>query len=298
MASLMSLQAISIHLGIDFYGSCFSPDKKARIDGWIIGQPFHAYFEDAETAKPITAEIYIDWIHWLRYITCSRVRQLDRFEKRYRQIGLMYHKIPYQVRHSDNSHSSNRGRRYIYNSITNLVLARLSQILESDRPRSQQALNSFLPWKPIEQTTKSIMAQINTLPVQSHSHDLASLKRSMENIQREIESLTRELNTLNATLIWLRNKVGQLNLIASTAASLSQVDSNNGDEDAERLAEKFSREGSLFRTWIWTFPEVERGIAGGDFVEEYAQQLLEYGVDGFSFWTTLLIGPSGGAGTS
>ncbi|KAF2030971.1 hypothetical protein EK21DRAFT_111420 [Setomelanomma holmii] len=95
------------------------------------------------------------------------------------------------------------------------------------------------------------------------SDDLDYLRTIHRNIELALWKLHKVERTLEASLRWLEEAV----------AGVSQRSDLDG---VDALASKYSREGSLLRIWLQTFPEAEALTKSkGRFIEWYVEILLD-----------------------
>jgi hypothetical protein len=129
------------------YGQLLSPGQRSRMELWVERLPYDWHFEDANTACLIAVTVYKDWLDWSESKAFSWLDKLTKFERRFRIAGVAYHKIPYALRHASTVTNSYR--------INPVILVRLSQIFETDRPRAQQSF--FRPWIEISNAAKEVL---------------------------------------------------------------------------------------------------------------------------------------------
>jgi hypothetical protein len=82
------------------FGDYCSPDQNARIELWVKELIYHEDMEHTTAPKPITTELYKDWLHCSKDAAISWLRRLDKVERRFRIASLNYHSTPYMLRHS------------------------------------------------------------------------------------------------------------------------------------------------------------------------------------------------------
>ncbi|KAH9861455.1 hypothetical protein J1614_011201 [Plenodomus biglobosus] len=248
------------------YGHLFPPDKKRRIEVWLDKQPCDWEPGSACSTNEATLVIYIDWLHWSISDALLWLEKLDRCERRFRAAGLAYHAIPYQLRHSTfmlpGSH------------IDQLVLTRLSNILETDTPRRLQTF--FMPWMEIYKAAVQVVDHNKTFQL-VFINNIDHMRSAVTDAELKLSKLVTTYRSLNAGLEWLEKAVMEL-------SQRSRMDAR------EALTAKFSREGSLFRRWIQTFLEVEKGLVDSkaSYTEEYVEGVLERGVGPGSYWSDLV----------
>ncbi|KAF2846750.1 hypothetical protein T440DRAFT_222759 [Plenodomus tracheiphilus IPT5] len=249
------------------FGYFFPPDKSRRIQSWLDEQPYDWEFKPAFTRDEATLTIYVDWLHWSNTDAILWLRKLDTSETRFRAAGLQYHRVPHQLRHST----------FILpgSQIEQLVLSRLSNVLEKDTPRHLQTF--FVPWMTIYKTAVEVLDQIEALQHIDNNTNVDLVRANAADTEMKLFKLEATFHNLKIGLEWLEKAVQEL-------ADRSVVDGS------EALAAKFSREGSLFRRWIQTFLEVEKGVVGpkAAYTEVYIQQVLEKGVGLDGYWSKLV----------
>ncbi|CAO2654002.1 Nn.00g107350.m01.CDS01 [Neocucurbitaria sp. VM-36] len=251
------------------YGSLQMPEKKARVEMWINDLPYDWGLEDAFTARDATLEVYEDWLDWSTYSARSWLDKLDEYEQRFRIAGLKYHKIPHSLRHPVTLRHGARVNQY--------VMVRLSQIFETDRSRTREPF--FVPWFDINNTTVEIL---NTIKLYCRgSMDVDFLKASNQKFDVSYAKLTKVGRILHEGIIWLEDAV-------------ARVAERSKQDGSDMLAIEYSREGSLFRRWMQTFPEVECGLVASKskFIQDSADSLLEVGVQPSRYWRMLGESPS------
>jgi hypothetical protein len=214
------------------YDHMQSPEQKNRIDMWVERLPYHWQLEDAATARLFTVTVYMDRLHWERLDALSWVARLNEFERRYRVIGIDDHKIPYSVRHSETLLNGSK--------IGKPIIVRLSQVFETGRPRDQQAF--FKQWMEIFNVATDVMGKIDEC--ESTTKTMDELHSLCLESGIAFRKLWKQLNNLEIVLEWAQGAVSDL-------SGRSHLDG------VEPLEAKHSREGSLFRRWIQTFPEIQ-----------------------------------------
>ncbi|KAG9186226.1 hypothetical protein G6011_02782 [Alternaria panax] len=234
------------------YGQLLSPKHKSHMEIWIEHLPYDWKLEDANTARLATLEVYEDWLDWSESKALSWFGKLSKFERRFRIAGVAYHKIPHAWRQSSSLAHSYR--------IDKVVLLRLSEVFETDRPRAQQSF--FRPWNEIVNATNTILKKLKANKITTK--DVDRLRVIESGFEAALSQLAKSLHNLEIGLLWIEGQVASL-------AHRSNLDGN------DNLAAKHSREGGLFRTWIQTFPEIECGAAEtkSEYTEGFVDALLD-----------------------
>jgi hypothetical protein len=239
------------------HGHMQSPEQKSRIDMWVERLPYHWQLEDVSTARSFTDAVYMDRLHWERLDALSWIARLNDLEKRYRVIGIDYHKIPYSLRHSETLlHGPKIGK-------PNIV--RLSQVFETGRPREQQAFFNV---------ATDVIGKVDECGSTTKAID--ELRRLCLESGIVFRKSWKQLDNLEIVLEWAQGAVSDL--------------SGRSDLDGvESLEAKHSREGSLFRRWIQTFPEIQHELVKSkhEYIECWVHQALSDGVEKNEYWTTL-----------
>jgi hypothetical protein len=245
-----------------------SPDKLGRILAWRENIPFPDNHVDGAMVQALPIDLYKDWLDWAAQDAAAWLRKLDKFEQRFRTAGLAYHQVPYQLRHSPTMlHGS---------SIEQPLLTRLSQILETDRPRNKQMF--FIPWLEVKNTA------VRILEYPLYNFPLVDDWNHLHDIHREFDlSLWKQYksaNVLETGLQWLEGAVAKV-------VRRSDLDG------ADALASKYSREGGLLRCWIQTLPESDSRSAKSKlyFIEGYVERVLEVGIEEGQYWTAMTVPP-------
>lgn len=192
----------------------------------------------------------------------SWLHQLDRLERYFSRAVLDYHKIPHQLRHSP---TINNGAK-----ISPAVLRRLSDIFETDRPRTQQSY--FIPWFEIRDAAVNVLQDLKYYqPLADDVHFLRSVDREFDHAFAKVH---KPFRNAKVALRWLVESVKEVSVRADLDAS-------------EALASTYSREGSLIRRWISTLPEpnCRSGRRKLEYIEEYVQLVLTEGVEKGMYWT-------------
>jgi hypothetical protein len=254
-----------------------SPDQLERIVAWRNDVPQTEELEDATIGQALTIQLYKDWLEWAAHDALAWLRKLDKFERRFRSAGFAYHQVPYQLRHSS---AMLHGCK-----IEQPVLSRLSQILETDRPRSKQTF--FGPWCEISKTAAEVLSYSHkNTPL---ANELTHLRTVHRNFELSLWKLFKLEGTLETGLRWLEQTV-------------AEVTERSDLDGTEALAAKYSREGGLLRRWLQTFPESEScpSKSKHHFIEWYVERLLDVGVEEDDYWSALVATPlsKGGTGTS
>ncbi|CAN9456888.1 unnamed protein product [Alternaria alternata] len=216
------------------YGQLLSPGQRSRMELWVERLPYDWHFEDANTACLIAVTVYKDWLDWSESKAFSWLDKLTKFERRFRIAGVAYHKIPYALRHASTVTNSYR--------INPVILVRLSQIFETDRPRAQQSF--FHPWIEISNAAKEVLGKL--IANKNNPEDIDRLRILESGSEVALSLLANSLPNLESALAWVEEQVADV-------ADRSDIDGS------DNLAAKHSREGGLFRRWIQTFPEIELG---------------------------------------
>jgi hypothetical protein len=218
----------------------------------------------------MTVQLYKDWLHWAGCAAMAWLQRLDSLERHLRTAALIYHKIPYQLRHSSTMRDGNK----IYPAL----LKRLSDILEADRPHSQQAY--FMPWFEVYDAVALVPENLEChRPTATNDIDIfRTLERELE---QSFDKLYKPYRNAKVALKWLVETVEDIAVRAEFDGS-------------EALPSPYSREGSLFRQWISTLREVDRRYveSKSGYIEWYAQTLLTDGVEKDSYWS-MLVDPRG-----
>ncbi|KAI8938216.1 hypothetical protein NX059_005877 [Plenodomus lindquistii] len=245
------------------YGHRQHADKARRIQRWLEEQPFDWDFVPACTADVPPMKLFIDWLHWLHTDALTWLRKLDAGEKVFRIVGLRYHKIPYELRHSTFMLPGSR--------IDQLVLTRLSNVLETDTPRRLQTY--FTPWIEIYNTVIEVLDQLNAFNL-LETNNIELVRSAVAEAEAKLSTLATPWRALKAGLEWLETSVAELNRRSSA-------------DGGEALAAKFSWEGNLFRRWIQTFLRIGEGnlLSKQLLIEEYVQGVLRRGVVSANYWS-------------
>ncbi|CAG5185510.1 uncharacterized protein ALTATR162_LOCUS11326 [Alternaria atra] len=256
---------------IQTYGQRLSPEKNNRMEMWIERLPYDWQFEDANTAHSATVIVYEDWLDWSKPKALSWLSKLDKFERRFRIAGVAYHEIPYALRHSSTLVHGPK--------IDKVILVRLSQVFETDRPRSQQSF--FRPWNEIFNVVNGILTRLKANKTTPKNVDrLRILESGFEVV---LSQLPKPLCNLEAALLWVEEQVANL-------TERSELDGS------VNLAAKHSREGGLFRIWIQTFLEIEYGMveSKSDYTEGFVDAVLrDEGIVEDAYWSVLADGCDG-----
>jgi hypothetical protein len=239
-------------------------DKMTRVANWRDNVPHFNDLYDASAAPTMTVDLYQDWLQWTKKNAIIWLRILDKHERVFRKAALNYHKIPYPLRHYV---QVRRGR-----SINKLTIDRLAAILETNLPRSRQAF--FVPWFEIKNAVADILNDFGYY--QPLADDVDFLRSIDHKFEQALAKLPKSLRTLLGSLKWLKGAVEAVKQYADT-------------DGGELLAQKYSREGSLFRRWMGTLPEMEEGVAGNRsrLADWYADRLLRRGVEPDEYWSKM-----------
>lgn len=101
------------------------------------------------------------------------------------------------------------------------------------------------------------MLKIST--AEAVKEDLGILRDTYIIVKARVEAGFKRLQEVSAFIDYLDREVNDLREVA-------------GDESMVVRA-KHTKEGNLLRTWIWTFPEVQKMV---DNREEHIEEILEY----------------------
>jgi hypothetical protein len=247
------------------FGSLCSTSQKTHIDAWFNALPPAAELEDAATPRAMTSELYKDWLDWRKHTALSWLQRLDKLERYFRKAALAYHKVPYHARHS----TINGDVKLIP-----IVLRRLSEILETDRPRIQQSY--FTSWFEIKSVVAGIVEDLKYH--QPLTDDIGTLCLMELKFDLCLAKIPKLYHTATNGLQWLRDAVRDVSQRAN-------IDSSDA------LAQKYSREGGLFRSWMLTLPEMANGNMEerAEYIEGYVNELLEVGVEKDTYWSILAL---------
>jgi hypothetical protein len=257
------------------HASIFHPyctqEKSDRIDLWLSNTAHHTQLDDAATAMAVTTTIYKDWLDWGAANAMIWLQKLDKFERRFRIASLKYHQTPYQIRHSS---SLLHGAR-----IKQVVLNRLSTVLETDRSRNQQSF--FVPWFEISNAAVDILEDMKyyePLP-----DDIEFRRTVLRKFELSLYKLPKSCRALQDVLQWLEDAV-------------EAVSERSDLDGSEALAAKYSREGGLFRRWIQTLPEVGSlpMESKSRYMEWYVDRVLDVGVEKDQYWSLANLSGSKG----
>jgi hypothetical protein len=246
------------------FGLYSTVDKHIRIDIWLNNLHPTNELTDAATAPTTTVELYKDWLHWQEHTAITWLRQLDRLERYFRGAALDYHKIPHQLCHSP---TINNGVK-----ISPATLRRLSEILETDRPRSRQTY--FITWFEVRDAAVNVLEDLRYYrPLTNDLDFLRIIDRKFDQIFGRLE---KPFRNAKVALGWLVEEVKDVSARAELDAS-------------KALAASYSREGSLFRRWISTLPEADRNLRRTKlaYIEWYAHTILAEGVEKEAYWSML-----------
>jgi hypothetical protein len=260
------MEDISVPLQPTFtFGSHCSTNTKTNIDAWFNALPPTAEMDDIYAPRAITPELYKDWLDWAKQKALTWALRLDRLERYFRKAALKYHKVPYHARHST-IHNDTK--------LIPIVLRRLSEILETDRPRVQQSY--FNPWFEIMGLAATILDELDRH--QPLTDDLGTLHLMIYQFDVFLARIPKLYHTATASMEWFRDTVNDV-------AARAHVDGS------EALAQKYSREGGLIRRWMMTLTEVENGKAEerAKYIEWYVDRLLDVGVEHDSYCTMLVL---------
>lgn len=247
------------------YGRLYSIDQKRRIEIWLSAVPDRDELRDPAWSADMDFNLYEDWLAWAGNTARSCLQTLDKLERQFRKAALAYHKVPYQIRHSAVLPSGAK--------VNPFTLSMLSQIFESDKPRSR--LMFFKPFYIVKTAALDVLGELRRLEsLPSTTTD--QLRVSERKCEKILDSLSKHIFELAKSLRWLQGIVNEITGRANTG----------GNAD---LARKHSREGNLFRLWMLTLPEVEFGVEDikSTFVNWYAERLLEYGVEQDTYWSKM-----------
>ncbi|KAH3962624.1 hypothetical protein HBH51_173630 [Parastagonospora nodorum] len=248
----------------DFENHC-SPLRMMSIIRWQKNVPPPDELMDAFVAPTMDTKLYKDWLHWAEHTAMNWLHRLDKLERLFRQAALIYHKIPYDLRHSSIIQNGHK--------ISSALLKRLSEIFETDRLRSKQTY--FTPWIAIFDTATEVLDDLNNH--QPLPDEIDSLRTLHHKFELAFDNLNKPCQVAWVALRWLQGTVADVNKRAEL-------------DGTETLAASFSREGGLFRRWISTLPEADGKHVQSrlTYIEWYAQTLLKEGVVKDDYWSMLL----------
>lgn len=265
-ASPLILEADNISINrLLMFGNFCSPEKKDRIGTWINRLACQEEMQDVVAAMPATADLYKDWLHWCKHAALTWLGRLDKLERRFPIASFHYHSTPYALRHSNTLlHGS---------KIDQAVLNRMSDILETDRLRTQQTF--FVPWYEIRDVAVDILKDLNNYEPITDDPDFLRIVHCK--FELSLLKAPKALRTLVEGLEWIEGIVAEV-------ADRFELDGS------EALASKFSREGSLFRRWMLTLPEFHDDFveSKSKYIEWYVERLFEVGVEQDKYWSSLV----------
>ncbi|KAJ4290535.1 hypothetical protein N0V90_010752 [Kalmusia sp. IMI 367209] len=209
---------------------------------WLSMIPPHpSLLLHPEASPSLDATIYHDWFNWADFAVQTLLDELDIYEMEYRRLGLKYHGIPHNERHSSSLLTSASFHRALRaNAETTRanpsVLRSLETIFETDCPRTQQSF--FLNWRTAYQEIAEMKNLCASAP---HTDRVLTLAHRMKIMEKRFMAVNRLADRIKAQLKSVKRSVD-----AVRAKSKASSD----------LAAPFSKEGSLYRRWVNTFEEV------------------------------------------
>ncbi|KAF2714308.1 hypothetical protein K504DRAFT_445330 [Pleomassaria siparia CBS 279.74] len=243
-----------------------SADKKiTAMTKWLNDLPQHPLqFYEPTLAPRIDSVLYQEWLAWAEHAARRLLYYLDKCDWQHRAIGLKYHSLPYPLRHSS-THATGA-------PINRVLLSRLSQIFETNRPTSQDPL--FIPWFRILAAVNHIVSQTQLALSIRNVHTLRSIHQLVDH---SLSCASEDLLEIAGHISTVSDMVGQLREQRKQAMDGPLL---------ELLKDEFSCEGNAMRRWIWTFNEVQARPGQGmvDRVEELAVRFIEIGAWKGNWW--------------
>ncbi|KAL1606281.1 hypothetical protein SLS60_003683 [Paraconiothyrium brasiliense] len=222
----------------------------------------------ADTAPAMTADMYKDRLHWAASTLQRLEKEFDAHELEYRRLGLAYHETPSFLRdpaaNPPNTLAQGlsptdlriRSAVPILPAINPTILQTLKDIFDSDRPRTTH--DFFTNWHTTQHRLTDIKDLLNT-DYSSYSRGL--LRAMVRRVDADLDSVADELlTTITAQM-------------DSVSHNVSEVTSRRGLGEGASLSQPSSVEGSAYRRWVSSFPEV----VGGEVRVDVAERVLRMG---------------------
>ncbi|KAF2114159.1 hypothetical protein BDV96DRAFT_600882 [Lophiotrema nucula] len=228
---------------------------------WLSTLPSHLSEMDSVDSLPQpTIAHYHGWLDNLSWHATRYLLELDEMESGYRHIGLNYHGIPEQTRRAANL----------------MVQRRLREVFESDLPREQQVF--FTSWYRVLEVIKSAIAAVQKSEGVQNGN---TLHRMHKDVEAALVRCAGSLKEIKRMLISLEGIVAEVTSLPSY-----RVPSSIASDEQVDLRYKWSSEGTVFRRWIWTFPEVQNAPGQGSMgrTEEIAGMMLEKAIAKWEVW--------------
>jgi hypothetical protein len=205
-----------------------------RITQWLADFPAYPdAFHPHTTPIPATASLYSEWFTICSDRAHHLLSVLDKFERKYRTIGLKYHQIPSHVRHTTSNTRLAQAR------------TRLAHIFESDTVRSDQGF--FNGWYDVLNVAKEV------LKWDMQTEDGSVLRSALEYLETELERVQDEIVTIYESL-------GALYHLVETLKA-AQAEKKAPDAD---LRCQGGMETGLLKRWVGSFPSgVDEGLRMG-----------------------------------
>ncbi len=243
--------------------------NQAKVEGWLRDVPIDGTLRNASIAATPTVDGYIDRLSWSATNAHKWLERLEAWELRYRIAGLKYHKVPAPLRHATIVSNGSK--------IELEVLTRLAEVFNPSRHRDQQAF--FLPWVYISDVATDIIQLVAVTEEQQQTQPQTVMQLSAQHAGYEmiLDSLWSKRDDVERALCCLEGMVERM------------AERSDGEEKGkERLTERHSREGTLFRQWIQNFGEIEYVKNVPEWIEKYVHDVLKGGLEKERCWHVIV----------
>jgi len=228
----------SLPLGVPHVANVVAPTtnpntRHVRITAWMASLPTHIDdLELPEMPPPLTASLYHDWLGWIGSQTATVSLALENHEVKYRRLGLQYHSIPYELRHTK-----------LAPSVSPDLGPRLASVFEAEAKRQDQAF--FTNWLAVEKDLATVTRKLRFV---NRDTRVPKLQRAYKTTVALLKMAEARVNEIGTQLDGVEQEVNGLwNAFPSGAFSMRA---------AVELTYPNGLEGGLYRKWVATFQEV------------------------------------------
>jgi hypothetical protein len=244
-------------------------DKQWQITTWLASLPDNILHFLEPTSAPIyEASLYQDWLFWCTSRGRLLLNGLDRYETQHRAIGLKYHMIPYDMRHTVTTENGTK--------MSQQAVARLAEIYETNVPYNAQPL--YRDWIGVMKAVRIVVEEVQRVEgrveVQILSATHGRVVSLLDGVQKNLRRIMTSLHGIDLLVETFRMQ-----------RAAGQTDGAH-KEILERLNDENSNEGKAIRKWMWTWAEAQAGTGGGTpaHVNELVRRLLSRGAEIGTFW--------------
>jgi hypothetical protein len=253
----------------DFEILSSNADKQWHITTWLASLPKNTlHFLEPTSAPVYDVSLYQDWLFWCTSRGRLLLHELDKYETQHRAIGLKYHMIPYDVRHTVTIENGTK--------VSQQAVVRLAEVYETNTPYNVQPL--YRDWIKVMKVVRIVVEEVQRVEgrveVQILSATHERVVSLLDGVQKNVRRIMTSLHGMDLLVETLR--------MQRTAVQTDEAHK----EVVEQLNDENSNEGKALRRWMWTWAEAQAGT-GVDtpaHVNELVRRLLSRGAEIGTFW--------------